>query len=169
MVQHTCSNGHAICMYLGLSPTYDQISVFLYHGFSTQQSNPNAKICAMCPNKQAQSLQNLHGKHPTKDFELRLQFSLHKSQVDNVNYTIDLSSGQSLIHLLFMESGSSLFLVSGSSRAARPAIKLAAENIIYGSLSQAINYKQKIQVEKTPTVTSAVSLQGLSPLVNINN
>ena len=38
----------------------------LYLGFSTQQSNPNAKICAMCLNKLAQSHQGLHVKQATK-------------------------------------------------------------------------------------------------------
>ena len=42
-------NGHAICKDLG-------------QGFSTQQSNPNAKICAMCPDYLARGYQRLHVK-----------------------------------------------------------------------------------------------------------
>ena len=62
MVQSACCYDHAICKDPGSSPTYDQWFFLLKRGFSTQQSNPNANICVMCPNYLACKLSGAHVK-----------------------------------------------------------------------------------------------------------
>lgn len=47
-------------------------------------------------------------------------------------------------YLLSIESGSGLFLVSGSSKALTAAIKLAPENMTYGKPFQTVNYNRKV-------------------------
>ena len=56
----------------------------LSQGFSAQQSNPNAKICAMCPNKLAQTRQEQMSKVPKKISDFLVEM-IPNSMANNFN------------------------------------------------------------------------------------